>query len=1173
MPNISNDPLEILADTLKEKRPLALFAGQSLDSAHEAILGALLDRFGCEDRNSGWCAALERGLSAPDMTWLSERFDRSVPSDAASSIFDVAWSAVFTSSIDPQFARRFETRGRQPESVLSKDAYARVPRSRSRPPIYYLLGKSDETVEDARAPRTQSDQTRRLNLHTTALVNRIEETATARGLVVIAGYDPSEDWMAIDSLLAPLFNPAGPKVLWFAYPDKLESSFADEMIQRGSLIVTEMTLASAINQLEIRGVLDVAGSAAPDEPGMVSISEEAALDLTPALRLRVEASAAIVDDEWTEEPEPLGESESDDAFRRFHSTLGNFRLLVEGVAHGFAVEREFEQILWKTVKNKLERLRQTDSEDVIILHGQSGTGKSIALARLVRKIRSELRLPVVVATNRIPNHADIEAFCLESERLGAMATVLICDSSQAPQRYDDLASALRSLGRRFLIVGTCYRMEGRTAGKSNRFVEAPDRVSQAELLAFKELLNTFGHDPLSLYTPLTADKIFAMLYRRLPASRERLSTGVSSEARATEGLVRDRARHVPRPSTLLSPLAEQLIELGLASSTSSLFKEDEKLAALGLDEAGRLIDYVMVAGRLNCAVPVNLLFRVLGQTGGLHLDQIIYLLADIDLFRWLEDEEGSDFLISPRIQLEAELICKRRLTLDQEIERLLELIGSVRPGVDQSTERSFLLDLLFKIDRNGPRQEAYRPGYLRFADALKQLREHNRISDPDLVLRECVFRRRAVLRLQHDCDTNRTYDEQLGILDEARDTVEKTLRQIDDEKIAVHKRTKQSLIAERSAIYGYLAVERARASTGKDFWSDYLAARVASEKAIGLGRNYHPIDIALWTAIDVFKLKRSELSEAQCAEVLADLYATIDVADEVFKVQGKQANLDSVQNVEMLDDLHKDSEPDEDLVSMDQKVRYLERRSDVAYVTDNTKLSDQTLAELESVAPAAATFLIAKRRAESVYKSEPPFDDKTRGIAAEVADYISSRANTEIATDDRCQRLLLRLRWAQATGERLMFNRRGRTPVEQNQIFDLRAIISALNEQAGADARNRDRFLEAVLCWLLKETNRAIDIWRSLSRDTEYEDRARVVRWLVATDEKGYPRQFRGRIEKKGENAWIRVESINKPILVLAHDFPNDDLSHGRELRGFGIAFNYIGPIADPLLSRPRRRR
>ena len=1159
----STDPLEILTDALREKRPLVLFAGQSLDSSHDAILNALLDRLGCTDRNSGWCAALKQGISVSDMAWLSERFDRSVSSDAAGPIFDVAWSAVFTSSIDPRFARRFETRGRQPEPVLSRDTYARVPRSRSRPPIHYLLGKSDESVEDARAPGKQSDLMRRISLHTTELLNRITETATVRGLVVIAGYDPSKDWIPIDLLLAPLSDQAGPKVLWFGYPDKLDSTLAEEMIRQESLIAIKTTLASAISQLEIRGVLDVLGSAAPDEPGIVSIAGGAVLDITPALRLRVEASAAIVDDGWTEEPEPLGESELDDAFRRFHSTPGNFRLLVEGVAREFALEREFEQTLWNTVNSKLRRLGQSDSDDVVVLHGQSGTGKSIALARLARKIRCGLRLPVVIATNRIPNHADIEAFCLEAEHLGATATVLICDASQAPQRYDDLASALRSRGRRLLIIGTCYRIEPQTSGKLDRLVEAPSHVSPNELSAFKKLQNEFRLQPH--YASSTAESIFAMLYRRLPSSREHLAAGVSSEARATEGLVRERTRQVPRPSTGLPVIAEQLIELGIASRTAQVFEEDEKLAALGLDQAGRLIDYVMVAGRLNCAVPVNVVFRALGQTGGLHLDQIIYLLGDLDLFRWDEDVEGSDFLISPRIQLEAELICRRRLSPDQEIERLIDLIGSVRLGVDQRAEHTFLLDLLFMIDRNGPRKEAYHSGYLRFADALKQLREHNRVSDPDLVLRECVFRRRAVFRSQSDGDANRTEDEQFAILDEARDTVEKTLRQIEDEKIPVSRRTKQSLVAERSAIYGFLAVQRAQSNAGEDFWSDYLAARTASEKAIGLGRNSHPIDIALWTASDVLELKKGELSDVQCAEMLADLYATIDVADDVFRVSEQSARTPNT--------LHKDSDPDEELVALDQKARYLARRSRVASVIGDAKLGNETLTELEIIAPAAATFLIAKRRAEHVYMSEPPFDDKTRGIAAKAADYISSRVNAGVDIDDRCQRLLLRLRWAQATGERLMFNQRGRTPVDPDQIFDLRDIVSALNEQAGTDARNRERFLEAVLCWLLKDTNRAVEIWRSLSHDTEYEDRSRVVRWLVATDESGSPRRFRGRVEGRGENDWwVRVEGIDKSIRVPMREFPNDDLAHGRELRNFGIAFNYIGPIADPLSRLGRRR-
>ena len=1163
MSRSSLDPLKLLAGALRDKRPLVLFAGQTFDPAHSLILEALLRRPASQAPGSGWTTVLASGLSSSDLAWLSERFERTVPADAVLPIFNLAWSAVFTSSIDPSFARRFETRGRQPEAVLSRGTYARVPRSRSRPPIHYLLGKSDETIDDARPPRKRSDLARRISVHATDLANRIGETATARGLVIMAGYSPGTDWMPLDVLLAPLFDHAGPRVLWFGYPGRHDSELASEMIEQGSLVPIPTSLPSALSQLELRGVLDLTGSAAPDEPGVVSIADDAVLDITPALRLRVEASAAIVDDGWTQEPEAIGSSELQEAFRRFHSGLGSFRVLMEGVARGFAVQREFEHVFWTLLRAQLDRFRQANSEDVVILHGQSGTGKTIALARLARRLRCELRLPVVVATNRIPSHADIEAFCQEAEGLGAPATVLLCDSSQAPQRYDDLAAALRSRGRRLLIVGTCYRLEAGVGDGSNRFVEAPATVAASEALAFKELQKSFDlpEPPDSTST----DSIFAMLYRRLPSSRQYLAAGVTSEVRTAESRLRERARSVPRAAVAGLPvIATQLLELGLASATSRLFDDAEELAALGLDAAGRLIDYVMVPGRLNCPVPINLALRALGQTDGLHGSQVSYLLSDLDLFRWDEDGEGSDFLVSPRIQLEADLVCRRRLTADQEIARLIDLITYVRIGVDQRAERSFLLDLLFKIDRNGPRGAAYSAGYLRFADALKQLREQNGISDPDLVLRECVFRRRAVHQLQAQWDASKA-EEQLAVLDVARDTIEKTLRHIEaHDGLRISARTKGSLLAERSAIYGFLAVQRAGLGAGQEFWSDYLAARTAGEKAMGLGRHFYPIDIALWTASDVLRLKRGSLSDPQLAEVLADVYATFDFADDIFRVGEGSAPL--------AHDGSTDSGPDDGRVALDQRAKYLVRRSRTADAIGDTKLADETLSELEGIAPAAATFLVAKRRAGQTYAEVSAFDEDARRRAGEAADYIGDRVAAGVALDERCQRLLLRLRWAHATGDRLMFNHRGRTLGDRKELLGLVDIVSELNAWAGADARSRERFLEAVLCWLLGDTRRASEIWRSLSQDTEYQDRSRVVRWLLATDDNGTVRQFRGRVERRENWRRVRVVGIDTPVNISARDFPNEDLAHGRELRDFGIAFNYVGPIVDPpSRSGPRR--
>ena len=112
-----------------------------------------------------------------------------------------------------------------------------------------------------------------------------------------------------------------------------------------------------------------------------------------------------------------------------------------------------------------------------------------------------------------------------------------------------------------------------------------------------------------------------------------------------------------------------------------------------------------------------------------------------------------------------------------------------------------------------------------------------------------------------------------------------------------------------------------------------------------------------------------------------------------------------------------------------------------------------------------------------------------------------------------------------------------------------------------------------MLCWLLDDRNQAHQIWRSLSRETEYEDRSRVIRWLIASRADGSPRKFRGRVEKRGESDWrVRVEDLDTLIAIRARDFPSEDLAQGRTVRGFGIAFNYIGPIADPLSRSVRRQ-
>lgn len=1135
------DPEVILASAFEDGRPVVLFVGQAFevrDGTPDAVLTSLLARHDFSDERIRWVDALKFTLTASDFEWLAGRYDRHVPSEGALAAYELPWSAVFSSSFDQNLARRLETRGRQPEAVLSSGTFARVPRSRSRPPIHYILGRAGETAGDAAVPMGRIALKRRLSSHGHELLNRIPDTATAFGIVVVAGYDPESDWLQIDDLLAPISDSPGVQVLWFG-PCPATSELAEEMIEGGKLHWIPRTLSDVL-ATEADKWLAFAASSTPDEPSLVSL-EKGILDVTPAVRLRVEASAAVVDDSWTLAYGEL--SASVDAFKRFHGDLSGFRGRVEGVGQGFALQRAFEKELFRTVQATLNRLAHTDG--VVLLHGQSGTGKSIALARLVSELRTRLKLPVLVSTSRIPSYADVDAFCSEAERAGAPATILICDTNHPFYRYTDLAAALRSRGRKVLIVGSSYLLDSRTRFKSKQLVEAPSTLTNEEISDLNRLLQTWVPDlPHSARAQDDGATTLSMLYRSLSHGRQHITTRVNAEARFAEERLREKSASAPRARKGTSKLAEQLLSAGIASSTYDIFEHDAEAASLGLDAAGKLIDLVMVAGRLSCDVPLSLIMRVLMQNANsVEIDQVIHLFSDLDIFRWkLANKEGTELLIAPRIQLEAELMCRRRLgDVSTEISCIIELIRGVRPqGVDREPERSFLLDLLQKLDRDGPRRDAYKTGYLAFAKALTELREKNGVLEAPLMVRECVFRRQAIFS-QDDSPELSTLnaDERLAILDEARGIIDEAFRLISAGTLAASKRTRQHLAAERASIYGYLSVQHLRLNDEEGAWSHYQAAKTASLRAISQTEDYPPVDIALWTATDV--LKSATLTEERRAEALADLYSALDFVDV-------------------------------DSLPLDQKTRFLEREVKVAAVLEDKALSETALQALSAISPAAAIYLIAKQQVASFDREAVTYTAAERKLAGDTADMII-RSGIEVSDDTRCARLMLRLKWAQCTGHQLLKGDRGPTPSQDADINQLRSIVSGINERAGFEARSSERYLEAVLAWLAKDFSRAIALWNSLSRDTEFEDRTRVVRRLVASDPTGVPLRFRGRVEgAKGQSDWkVKVDGLNTSISLLAHEFSDHDLAHNRELRDFGIAFNYVGPIADPLTRSANR--
>ena len=1128
---------DLLISAVEEQRPLVLVLGQDAWSESEnenTVLAKALDRLGRHDGlQRGWSALLGTE-PVPDefYDWLAERLTRRVHSQAHEAVAGLPWSAVFTSSFDPTLRDLLQGPAREPVVILTEQETPPAARSRARPPLYFLFSRAGEHDSHARPPRSRSDFNARRLRHAVPLLNRVVDTATALGIIVVEGFSSGNDWFRLDDLLGIIGNAAPRQVLWFGgrprFRDDVEAEF-DDAVASQRILLEPRRLGTIV--AELRALERLPASASPDseDPGTVTLSNGGRMETTAELRLRVEAVASIIDDSWTAFLPPLGKDAEYARFRRFHGNLEGFRLMVEGVRRGYAIQRDFEVELRKQVS---AAIADPSSNNLpIVVEGQSGSGKSVALARAAVQARDREKVPVLYSFGRIPTSQDVFEFCESAEKAGASATLIICDANRDIDQYYPLLMGLKSRGRRVVVLGSQYRSDLSPADP-NTGIEAPGRLSSAEASELEELISR--HVDISDRSVADPDHILAFLYRCLPASRPRIGAGLSEEARAVERALRARGRQVRRvtPITLLH---QRLIEAGFVSEESSFFDEQERNGEEdGGDAAALVIDFVMIAGSVNCLIPVNLLMRsVTAQSQEIDLTIITQLFHNIDLFRWKStDSEGSDILVGPRLTIEAEVLCRHRFGgVASEAECLLEIMRAVRDGGldNERTEVRFLLDLLQQVGPEGMRGQRYKHAYVAVGRTLTELRERYGVIDARLILQESAFRRGAI-RHQVADDVDR-----LPLLEEARDAIQYALEGIANGSLYVGRRTKDSLLVERAAIYGFLARNLADSKGDPEvIWKSYGAARDAIAMAVGASDNYYPYDVGLWTPSDL--LECGNLKDGQRAELTADIYSTLD--------QVEVSNL-----------------------SPAQQERYLTRRMKVGSVLQDQRLTDDAYDELEDSGSTAGYYLRAREHIVNIDRDRDIVDDQRLiDAAGRAADFLGDRFD-RIATDQRCLLLLLECRWIVEMGTFPLKGERQPLPVDTGVSRRLLEIVRTLNQAAGGAARHVPRYLEAVLAWITDDEEYAIPIFRDLARDTDHEFPGRVVRRHVITDAVGNPSRFAGRVERdRGDGHWgIRVEGLDRRVDLLSRDFPREDIAYGRMVSGFGIAFNFIGPIADPI--------
>ena len=239
------------------------------------------------------------------------------------------------------------------------------------------------------------------------------------------------------------------------------------------------------------------------------------------------------------------------------------------------------------------------------------------------------------------------------------------------------------------------------------------------------------------------------------------------------------------------------------------------------------------------------------------------------------------------------------------------------------------------------------------------------------------------------------------------------------------------------------------------------------------------------------------------------------------------------------------------------------------------ELSEAACADLIERGSAAGCYLRARQLAPDWNDHAETFSSAEREQARRAAEFLDAHGNL-IAQDERSLSLLLECRWISEVGRRPFVGQRQPLPGTNSARQLLLDIVAKLNEAAGENPRNVTRYLAATLTWIGRGERAATDMFRELARDTDYEDPGRVIRRHFITDQNGRPQRFDGRVEEDSQSAGsckVRLEGDSRRVgqggqvvRLLSRDFPRNNIAYGRQVRGFGVAFNFIGPIATPII-------
>jgi hypothetical protein len=1063
------------------------------------------------------------------LAWMQERCYRLSTPLWLKTVADYAWSGVYSSAIDVIWPSAFHSEWRELQHLFQEKQRPIDPRNRSNLHCTYLFGNVSRTEETERPPLTNLDFLKRKHV-AVALARRLPEIITPFGVLVIEGYAGARDWLRPEDLV-PIIDELNPgQTHIFSVTEEIaKNPYIADFAENGKLILHSESLATILLRGDEAGFLQLGKRPVDEEDGQRIQLGENILTVPSDIWNRVSMSAMILDDSMLITPPSLSEDKLYDEFRNFLFESST-RPTWSGYERGFNFHREFEIQLYTEVDKSLKS-KELQNEPIII-HGQTGTGKTVALGALAYKIRKERKHPVlfIERKNQKPTNSDIDYFCKWAEDCGAPTTLIVWDGMVELGNYYELLRYLASLGRKVVLVGSCYHLD--TDDQRENFIEAPTALSQSEVSNFTEFINNFGSELGQLLEESIKrhdDTFLVALYRLLPPTRSLIRSGVQREYQIAEREIGRifQEKKLDAPSNTLGCY---FVKSGLISEETFLSSELKEIGGEKVNEIEELIGLVIVPGRFGLKVPLELLLRACGNKGVLNFANI---LEKIDIIRLSEDATGN-IEIGPRHPLEAKLLAQVRLGGSRaEVDFVKQLILEIRESYAYSRdpEVQFAVELIRNMGPNGQDAAYFAPHYVELSRTLRKLREERGVQNPRLMLQEAALLRESVIK---ESRRGTPPIDAVNMLTEAEKTLGESLKLLK----STHRNDmmKSVILVELASTLGakaqHISTHTNRPQDSiplfKDACDNLFKARDLNP------HDYYTIDVLAWMTKDILK---SDILDPQTrADIEADILCTFEMA-----------------------------EPDD--FGSNQQVLFHKRRMEIGALLDKRELSDDAFDALLAKGSYAGYYL----RAYDKIKDVPIGTELNRSQrnACQLAVKYLEENRQAIVNDSRCLYLLLHTWWKMRTGKPLFYGERQTLPFSQD---DWQYCLRLISDLANTDEPLTNPsliYLRGVTTFHIGDINGSLRIFRELGRGEKYvTGRRRIIRSYLASTSDGKPEVFNGTVDwvsDNGAKGEVYVEKLRSRILFLPHDFSRPDIQKHDTLNKFHLAFNFIGPIADPI--------